>query len=177
MILLQKIAAISGLCLLLVISVGCGEQTRIIKAKPAAETSTVISQPGPVELAEISDSLVEAGVVAFEKNDLTGATDILKKAYQADSLDWRPSYLLGRISAENKQYDQADKWLSVSLKTAPNDPQIRALIYELLGYNCEQQGQYGKAKLHYTTALQLNADSSMAQAGLERLQLISDANR
>ncbi len=174
----QTAKLISGCCLIFLAAIaGCADHTRIIKAKAAPESSQTTPSTKIPQPANETDSLVEAGVMAFENNDLQYASRLLQQAYQADSLDWRAPYLLGRISTVNRSSEQAEKWLSVSLATAPNDPQVRALIYENLGYNCEMGHEYGKAKLHYTAALQLNAESAKAQSGLKRLQSMSEISR
>ncbi len=169
----KKFVSIFCIQLALVIS-GCGSSTKTVKVQPEAVSQAEV-QIATNSRSEVNvDSLVQASIVALDKSDLETADDYLNQAFRIDSSDWRPPYLLGKISVDKTLPKQATRWFAYSLSIAPNEPKVRALIYEAMGVNCEQQGEYGKARLHYTTALQLNPESGTAREALRRLEVVSN---
>lgn len=168
----RKFICCCGFAILFVLA-GCSSQTKTIKATPETAESVQGTGSHTFGTDNTSDTLIKTAIDAIDNGDIDRARDILLKAFRTDSTDWRAPYLLGRICTDRKLSERADQWFAYSLATAPNEPKIRALIYEAMGGNCEGQGEYGKARLHYMTALQLNPDSERARAALKRLELIS----
>ncbi len=162
-------------CILAVMALAsCGSNTQTVRVEPESQARSATEMQGMSPEALTVDRLVEQSLRAIDSADFTTADADLRQAFKIDSADWRPAYLLGKIAAIDKESDRADHWFAYSLSVAPNEPEIRALIYEAMGFNCEQQGEYGKAKLHYTTALQLNPESGNAIAALKRLEVVSN---
>ena len=146
---------------------GCAKQMTVTRARLAERGGQSVSV-----LPESGKSFSD-GLSLYRADELDAAAEYFALAVEIDSTNWQAHYFLGLVYLKQFDGTSAIAALHAALTHAPEASRERALIYLALGELWEQQGDYSRAKLGYHTALNLDPGSSRAQAGLKRLEQLS----
>lgn len=116
------------------------------------------------------------GLALYQNGLLDSSRTVLLEALEQDPSDWRVYYLLALIDYRLERYEAAERIFQTSLVFCPDTRENRALVYSALGLTLEQEGELGRAKQHFLTALNLDPESETARDGLQRLTTLTSAD-
>ncbi len=157
-----------ALIIVLMILTGCGRKMTTVKASLVDQDSPTAALP-----VSPSDKCFDNGLSLFRAGQDEAATRFFTQAVEADSSNWKAHYYLGLVYKKRLTQTAAMASLHTALTHAPEHKKDRSLIYLALGELWEQQGDFSRAQLNFRTALNLYPGSTRAQAGLSRVERLS----
>jgi tetratricopeptide (TPR) repeat protein len=156
---------------------GCSKEYTVVKAhEQAGGASVPATLPDGQSGDEGLSQDLKDGLILYRQGQNARAIDLFEKAIMADNTNWLGHYYLGLALTKETAYQGALRQFRASLKFAA-DNRSRSMVYVAMGETWEAQGELGRAKQNYHTALNLHPESSGAQSGLKRLAEVSQLTR
>ena len=166
---------VTGLSLLLFfLPAGCGNKMHVVKTRLiAAPDHEVEPEQNAVSENHFDKPGLSAAVELYRTGKHEAARDRLEQMLWEGPCGWEVYYYLGLAHTGCSQYQLADARLTASLDLGPNDRIARSMVYLALGENHELQGDLGRARQNYLTALNLHPQSVAVAEALKRLGPLS----
>ncbi len=98
-----------------------------------------------------TDDALLLGEMTMKSGDYTGALDYFRRAEQVKP-GTRSELLMALSYQHLKQFDQANRYLEMAKRRAPNNPEVAALAGRLLPGNRKLRGGNRNAKVHSQSA-------------------------
>lgn len=163
-----------------VVFASCGRNMEVIKVRledpePAQPVDCRLPTAEDVDLLHesSSDPRVRKSLSLYHQGRFDDSRAVLASLLADDPTFWQAYFVMGLIDYKQQKYSETERDFQTALVFCPSDKRVRAAVYSALALTLEKTGQYGRAKQHFLTALNLDPGSHQARLGLQRLTALT----